>query len=101
MATTPTITWRGTPRETLEEATEAIRQHWQEVWAPQAASGAEQRRREAIDLMAAEYERDPLRWSGATPRSRRCGESWGRQRAAPASTAGLGQSRYLPAAVAD
>ncbi|CAK0791067.1 unnamed protein product [Prorocentrum cordatum] len=102
MATTPTITWRGTPRETLEEVTEAIRQHWQEVWAPQAASGAEQRRREAIDLMAAEYERDPHAVEWRDPTQQEVRRALGQAKGSSSVDGWSGpEVRYMPAAVAD
>jgi hypothetical protein len=56
--TMPIIQRKGQTMETLQEAIEAIRDHWQEVWAPQKTEDAERKRKEAINLMAEEYERD-------------------------------------------
>ena len=66
--TMPVIKKNGQIKETLPEALEAIREHWQEVWAPQKTEEAKVRRQAAVELMAAEYESDQVEveWSDPT-----------------------------------
>ena len=40
----PSLTWKGKRTETLHEAVEAIRTHWQEVWEPQSREGTRGRK---------------------------------------------------------